>query len=214
MKSIKNIFIGAFITLFFLVSCGSNGQDVANETVKIGVQVWASKNLNVAKFRNGDAIREAKTKEEWKEAGDKKQPAWCYYNNDPANGVKYGKLYNWYAVSDPRGLAPGGFHVPNFAEWATLEMFLGGTYQAGIQLKSTQGWEEPGQNGVNSSGFSGLPGGYRSSDGSDGFIGDTGGWWCSNAGDAVYRYLVAMGDSFEYNNSNKNGGFSVRCLKD
>ena len=71
------------------------------QSVKIGTQVWMTKNLNLDKFRNGDPIPKAETFEQWKKAGDNKQPAWCYYNNDPANGVKYGKLYNWYAVNNP-----------------------------------------------------------------------------------------------------------------
>ena len=100
-----------FIIIFFLIGL-SNAQ-----TVTIGTQVWMTKNLDVATFRNGDPIPEAKSNEEWEKAGENKQPAWCYYNNDPANGAKYGKLYNWYAVNDPRGLAPEGWHVPNIDEW-------------------------------------------------------------------------------------------------
>jgi hypothetical protein len=107
--------------------------------VKIGTQVWMTKNLNVDKFRNGDPIPQAKTREEWKAAGENKQPAWCYYDNDPANGVKYGKLYNWYAVNDARGLAPAGYHVPSDAEWTILENQLGS--DAGTKMKSTSGWE-------------------------------------------------------------------------
>ena len=94
------------------------------QTVTIGTQVWMTKNLDVSTFRNGDPIPEAKSNEEWKKAGENKQPAWCYYNNDPANGAKYGKLYNWYAVNDPRGLAPLGYHVPTKAEFMTLYNFF------------------------------------------------------------------------------------------
>ena len=77
--------------------------------VKIGDQIWMVENLNVDKFRNGDIIPEAKTNEEWKKANENKQPAWCYYGNDLTYGEKYGKLYNWYAVTDQRGLAPEGY---------------------------------------------------------------------------------------------------------
>ena len=93
--------------------------------VKIGQQVWTTENLNVDKFRNGEIIPEAKSEEEWIEAGDNKKPAWCYYNNDPSNGTKYGKLYNWYAVNDPRGLAPEGWHIPSDKEWDVLTNYLG-----------------------------------------------------------------------------------------
>jgi len=109
------------------------------KTVTIGTQVWMKENLNVSSFRNGDPIPEAKTDEEWKAAGDAKQPAWCYYDNDPNNGAKYGKLYNWYAVNDSRGLAPVGYHVPTDEEWSVLIGFLGD--DAGKKMKSTSGWK-------------------------------------------------------------------------
>ncbi len=76
--------------------------------IKIGDQIWSTENLNVDKFRNGDPIPLVKTEDDWEKACDNKEPAWCYYDSDPANGEKYGALYNWYAVIDPRGLAPEG----------------------------------------------------------------------------------------------------------
>ena len=79
------------------------------------------KNLNLDKFRNGDIIPEAKTNEEWSAADTNKNPAWCYYDNDPANGEKYGKLYNWYAVNDSRGLAPEGYKIPTIEELMDIE---------------------------------------------------------------------------------------------
>jgi uncharacterized protein (TIGR02145 family) len=109
------------------------------KSVKIGTQIWMTENLNVSTFRNGEPIPEAKTEEEWVKAGENKQPAWCYYNNDPKNGAKYGKLYNWYAVYDSRGLAPAGWHIPTDAEWTTLENQLGD--DAGNKMKSTSGWD-------------------------------------------------------------------------
>jgi hypothetical protein len=108
--------------------------------VAIGTQVWTTKNLDVATFRNGDPIPQAKTYEEWKAAGDNKQPAWCYYENKAANGTKYGKLYNWYAVNDARGLAPAGWHVPTDEEWTVLSTYLGGEEVAGKKMKSASGW--------------------------------------------------------------------------
>jgi uncharacterized protein (TIGR02145 family) len=123
----------ATLTLFLFVLTGT-GSTIFSQTVTIGTQVWMTKNLDVATFRNGDPIPEAKTKEEWDKAGDNKQPAWCYYDNDPANGAKYGKLYNWFAVNDPRGLAPSGYHVPTDAEWTILGDFLGD--HAGTKMKS------------------------------------------------------------------------------
>jgi uncharacterized protein (TIGR02145 family) len=108
------------------------------KSIKIGNQTWMAENLNVSTFRNGDLIPEAKSEEEWKIAGKNKQTAWCYYDNDPKNGAKYGKLYNWYAVNDPRGLAPAGWHIPSDAEWTTLGDQLGS--DPGKKMKSTSGW--------------------------------------------------------------------------
>jgi hypothetical protein len=86
---------------------------------------WTTKNLDVDTFRNGDIIPEAKTDEEWELAIHIKKPAWCYYENDPENGKKYGRLYNKFAVMDPRGLAPDGYHIPNDSEWTALDNLLG-----------------------------------------------------------------------------------------
>jgi len=186
------------------------------QNVTIGTQVWMTKNLNVSTFRNGDPIPVAKSDEEWIRAAENEQPAWCYYGNDPANGAKYGKLYNWYAVNDPRGLAPVGYHIPSDAEWTTLERYLGSEEKAGAKMKSTQGWAEDG-NGTNSSGFSGLPGGFRYDDGSFSTIGKFGDWWsCTelNTGNA-WHCLLFYGHGNVYRNLNdKARGFSVRCLRD
>jgi hypothetical protein len=225
------------------------------QTVTIGTQVWMTKNLDVAKFRNGDPIPEAKTNEEWVKAGVNKQPAWCNYDNNPANGSKYGKLYNWYAVNDPRGLAPEGYHVPTDAEWTKLDNLLGS--DAGKKMKSVTGWNsytEGGSkkcpncaswndeyrrkvachtckdtrsvsaptvtksgNGSNSSGFSGLPGGYRSSGGTFNRRGNYGYWWSASEGktDGAYNRNLNhnSGNLYRFNDG-KGRGFSVRCLRD
>ena len=120
----------------------------SNETVKIGNQFWQKKNLNVSTFRNGDTILEANTIEAWHYACSYNIPAWCYYNQDKKNGDTYGKLYNWYAVHDPRGLAPEGYHIPTQEEFGKLFTFLGGKYvlyynieNVSPKLKNTSGWE-------------------------------------------------------------------------
>jgi len=186
------------------------------QTVTIGTQVWMTRNLDVSTFRNGDPIPQAKTNEEWEKAGVNKQPAWCYYNNDPANGAKYGKLYNWYAVSDSRGLAPVGYHIPSDAEWTLLTDYLGGEEKAGAKMKSKQGWAEDG-NGTNSSGFSGLPGGLRNYVGAFDSIGEYGYWWScaeSNTDLAWYRLLDSNDGNVGRYVDLKEEGFSVRCLRD
>ncbi len=144
----------------------SVGPVQAQKKVKIGHQVWMTRNLNVEVFRNGDSVLEVKSQEEWIEAFNKNQPAWCYYNFDPSNDKKYGKLYNWYAVIDPRGLAPIGWHIPSRAEWDTLITFLGKSGKNEIErfekahdrLKSNFGWGQL-QIGKKRSGFNAKPGG-------------------------------------------------------
>jgi uncharacterized protein (TIGR02145 family) len=186
------------------------------KTVVIGEQLWMSENLSVDKFRNGDLIPEAKTDAEWKRAGENKQPAWCYYQNDPKNGTIYGKLYNWFAVNDPRGLAPEGWHVPTDAEWGVLSNFLGGDEIAGKKMKSSSGWSENG-NGDYSSGFSGLPGGDRYANGDFGNVGNYGCWWSSTEHSTFLAYsrnlLHESGYLLRYY-SEKGKGLSVRCLRD
>ena len=108
------------------------------QTVTIGSQVWTSKNLDVATYRNGDVIPQVQDENAWENLTT---GAWCYYDNDASNGTKYGKLYNWYAVNDPRGLAPNGYHIPTDAEWTQLSDYLGGG-EAGTKMKSTSGWVE------------------------------------------------------------------------
>jgi uncharacterized protein (TIGR02145 family) len=107
---------------------------VASETtieeVKIGNQIWMAKNLDVAHFRNGDPIPEAKSIRDWEKAGKNKKPAWCYFENNAKNNGGIGKLYNWYAVKDERGLAPDGWRIPSVEDWSNLLETLGGEKQA------------------------------------------------------------------------------------
>jgi uncharacterized protein (TIGR02145 family) len=182
-------------------------------TVKIGTQYWALTNLNVDTFRNGDSIPEAKTNNEWVEAGQVGKPAWCYYNNDSKNGVKYGKLYNWYAVNDPRGLAPAGWTLAGDADWTELTRYLGGQ-AAGNKIKSTSGWVD-GNNGTNDAGFTGLPGGYRIENGTFKNLGNIGTWWSSTEGKALTAvdYYLALNGNLGRSSSPRQRGESVRCLK-
>ena len=187
------------------------------KTVEIGNQEWMSENLNVSHFRNGVPIPEVKTKEEWQVFGDNGMPAWCYYYNNLSNGEKYGKMYNWYAINDPRGLAPEGWHIPSKMEWINLEKYLGAS-DAGTKMKTLNGWGKNG-NGTNESGFSGLPGGNRSTNGEFNVMGCFGEWWSSTSWDndinkawsyGMNCYVGGFHRSFTY----KDYGLSVRCLKD
>jgi uncharacterized protein (TIGR02145 family) len=185
------------------------GFEVNSETY----QVWLAENLNVDKFRNGDPIPEAKTKKEWERAIQNKQPAWCYYDNNSKNSNTYGKLYNWYAVNDPRGLAPEGWKIPSPEEWSLLENFFG---NSSLKLKSNYGWVSDGAgNGTNESGFSAVPGGARYINGDFGNIEREGLWWSTGE----YNDLQAKGKWIMCYNNNvlvreyyKGMGLSVRCM--
>ena len=189
--------------------------------VVIGTQAWMMYNLDVTNFRNGEEIPEVKSKEQWIAAGQKQQAAWCYYDNDASNGAKYGKLYNWYAVNDPRGLAPEGWHIPTDAEWTTLSSNLGGEEAAGNQMKSSSGWLENGAgksgNGTNSSGFAALPGGSRNDNGSFDYVGNYGSWWSASEFNVTFAWNRLLDPNYSnllrYLNS-KDNGFSVRCVRD
>lgn len=194
----------------------SSGVGVSHDEVIIGAQVWMKKNLNAEKFRNGDPIYHAQTFEEWQKAGKNGQPAWCYYENDLSNGEKYGKLYNWYAVNDPRGLAPKGWRIPSDSDWVKLTNFLYNreTEDMEKQLKSKQGWKDEG-NGNNKTGFSALPSGSRG----DNFyaIGQYGYWWSSTERDqnSVWLRIISHKDCcLDRESGFKNEGFSVRCVRD
>jgi uncharacterized protein (TIGR02145 family) len=213
MKNRKTNFIMLMLSSVLCFTACNNADGLLS--VKIGNQEWASENLNVSTFRNGDAIPEAQTSEAWFKAGEEGKPAWCYSEKNPENGNKYGRLYNWYAVNDARGLAPSGWHIPSDAEWTTLTDNLGGEYEAGHKMKS-QGWDDHG-NGSNASGFSGLPGGNRGSSGTFDYVGDYGSWWSSTeyrTGNAWSRYLGYGSGVVDRYSNNKAGGFSVRCLRD
>jgi uncharacterized protein (TIGR02145 family) len=184
--------------------------------IVIGTQQWMSKNLDVAFYRNGDPIPQVSDPTAWAALTT---GAWCYYNNDPLQGNKYGKLYNWYAVNDSRGLAPQGWHIPSDAEWTTLTTTLGGSSVAGGKMKEsgTFNWTAPNTGADNSSGFAGLPGGYRNDDGTFSNFGYSGYWWSSTESvspTAWYRTLLYINGSLLRSSTNKRLGFSVRCLRD
>ncbi len=187
--------------------------------VKVGAQIWSVTNLNTAKFRNGDLIPQAKTVEEWKMAGKERNPAWCYYEFSAENGLKYGKLYNWYAVNDDRGLAPSGYKIPSDTDWKVLVDYCGGIMDAGNKLKSATGWEENG-NGIEPNGFNGLPGGFCLENGTFAGLTVVGAWWTSTEGAGIEnentswdRYLESDKDAVETYSEPQALGFSVRCIK-
>ena len=184
-----------------------------NGTVKIGTQEWLVENLNVDRFRNGDLIPEAKTSEEWIAFGENSKPAWCYYENDHEKGGKYGKLYNWYAVNDKRGLAPEGWHIPTIAELKTLGTTV--SNNSNVLKEIGQGTENAAA--TNTSGFSALLAGYRTNNSHFNNLGYSTYFWSSTEYNDTYAnflYFISEGSNFYFYNYHKNHGFSVRCLKD
>jgi uncharacterized protein (TIGR02145 family) len=207
-----------FLIFLSLTSCTENTIDsptVGVESVKIGTQVWMKTNLNVDHYRNGDPIPQVTDPEEWSKLTT---GAWCYYNNDPAMGAIYGKIYNWYAITDPRGFLEEGWRVPNEQDWTILTTYLAGEHVAGSKLKEagTAHWNYPNNNATNSSGFSALPGGYRSLDGLFGGLGSNADFW-SYSNDTTSRswdmYLHNDRDYLIKDSMSKCDGFSVRLVK-
>jgi uncharacterized protein (TIGR02145 family) len=187
--------------------------------VTIGTQVWTSCNLNVDRYRDGTLIPEVTDPTGW--AG-LTTGAWCWYNNDSANGPVYGKLYNWYAVNNTAngGLAPAGYHVPSDTEWTTLTTTLGGNAAAGGAMKETgfTHWQTPNIGATNTSLFTGLPGGFRNGfNGNNNNIGDNGYWWSSTEDNTNYAWSrnLFYNDGNAYRNLiNKRNGYSVRLIQD
>jgi uncharacterized protein (TIGR02145 family) len=193
------------------------------KTILIGTQVWMAENLRTKKYNDNSDITLVTDGAAWVLLTTE---AYSWYNNNEAtNKPLYGALYNWFAVNTGE-LCPTGWHVPTDAEFMTLEMQLGmteaqtlltswrGTDQ-GTQMKNNAGWVTG--NGTNSSGFAGLPGGYRIyTDGAFQHAGDIGYWWTRSAETtdrSFMRQLESTHATVERNNADNNAGKSVRCLK-
>jgi uncharacterized protein (TIGR02145 family) len=190
------------------------------KTILIGTQEWMAENLKTSIYRNGESIAANLTNTgEWENTINTQIGAWVFYNNNSQFDCPYGKLYNWYAVADPRNLCPTGWHVPTDVEWTTLTDYLGGLNVAGGKMKSTgtQYWLSPNTGATNESGFSGLPGGTCVSFGSFYTIGTNMFLWSSSESDtsAATRYILRWdSNGVIQSNIDKNNGFSVRCLRD
>jgi uncharacterized protein (TIGR02145 family) len=203
------------------------------QAILIGEQLWMAEDLKTTHYNNGDPIPTGFTNSEWTNLDDTETGAYAIYNNDPTNAETYGNLYNWYAVSDDRGVCPEGFHMPTDEEWMQLEMYLGMSYEEahdsgyrgtdqGSQLAGNANlWSSGGlvsNPAFGSSGFLALPGGYRNyGNGSFYTVGNYGFFWSSSE----YHNSHAWSRNLYYNNSEVNRanyykrlGFSVRCLGD
>jgi len=189
------------------------------DTLCVSVPGWSTHNLNVTSYRNGDPIPEVTDPTQW---ANLTTGAWCWYNNDSANGTVYGRLYNWYAVNDPRGLAPIGYHIPTDAEWTTLSNCLGGSTIAGGKMKEagTSHWNHPNTDATNSSGFTSLASGFRHDEFNNAsFIGMGANlyYWSSTSSgtfSAFIRTLNYATGALTRTFFSKRGGLSVRVIAD
>lgn len=192
------------------------------KAVRIAKVIWATENLNTATYCNGDTIPEVTETAAWRDA---EFGAWSYYNNDPKFGERFGRIYNWYAVNDSRGLCPCGWQVASDAQWLALVRHFGGIHLAPIYLLAATEWEINEPRSTNS-GFNALRGGYRptpegAQDGSD-FDGLSGGVWWTSTREANHNGLFYISeDAYAMDISetvcyrSKNGWFvgqSVRCV--
>lgn len=184
--------------------------------IKIGTQIWMAENLGTTKLNDGTTgLGYITNNASW---GSTTVPAYCWYDNDINNKNPYGALYNWNAVKSAK-ICPVGWHVPNDAEWEILRSFLGGMTLAGGPLKEegTSHWASPNAGATNSSGFNGLPGGFRFNDGVFHSIKESALFWSTNevnTTEAKDNDLIYSDTWFESGTNEKTNGLSIRCIKD
>ncbi len=198
-------------------------------TVKIGNQWWTAENLKVTHYRDGTPISNVTNNTEWSNSNT---GAYCAYNNNPTNADTYGNVYNWFAVTDVRNIAPEGWHVPTDEEWKELEMCLGMS-QSETDADAYRGTDEGSKLAGNAAlwadgalennaafgeaGFSALPSGYRSASGIFGTLGCRAFFWTAtqyNSNVAWYRDLYYSELGVGRSCSDKQNGSSLRLVKD
>ena len=218
----KIIILTVFSITAFIFSCKKEEVDTrpkdidgnVYDTVKIGTQIWMIQNLKTTRYKDGTPIITNLNNTDW---GNNRTGAYAVYDNNATNDSIYGKLYNWQAVHTGK-LAPNGWHVPNQAEWTTLITYLGGQSVAGDKMKATTLWTPFfGITNTNSSGFSGLPAGFRNVIGPYDNIGFFGYFWSSTetgTSSASYCNLNYNRSDAELVATNKGNGLSVRCVRD
>jgi uncharacterized protein (TIGR02145 family) len=200
-------------------------EDTNYRSVTIGTQVWMVDNLKTLKYRNGETIPNITDLNIWSNLSSAAQ---CDYENTPAYTETYGRLYNWYAVNDPRNIAPFGWHIPSKEEWLTLINYLGGEEVAGDKLKESGylHWYYDGNCSTfasNETGFTALPGGCLTnnveidSEWYFAYVSQAGYWWTSSEKNSSHASCIEMmrfdGHVFNFDDS-KNRAYSVRCIKD
>jgi uncharacterized protein (TIGR02145 family) len=229
MKKSNLLLVSAFALCMLFTGCEKTSivTDIDGnvyKTVFIEGQEWMAENLKTTKYDNGDPIPEVTDNTQWSSLTT---GAWSYYNNDENYNDPYGKLYNWYAADDSRNVCPAGWHVPSDEEWTVLTDYLGGESVAGGKMKTkgtiqagTGLWQHPNTAADNSSGFAGIPGGYRFGSGGYSFVGEKGCWWSTTI-PTVMPERGVWGRYLNYNSSSVFrghgpvlSGFSVRCVRD
>lgn len=182
--------------------------------VQLGNLKWQILGLRITCYRNGDQIPVVQDPDEWSRltAG-----AMCYYDNHSVNAETFGILYNWYAVNDPRGLAPEGWHVPGETDWSVLDRFLGGYNQKGYTERTHSFIYLTLKNKPTKSGYLFIPAGYRDARGKFFSVLQAGFWWSSSESsdqNAVYRAQFGASAKVLKAKCNKKHGLSVICVKD
>ena len=196
------------------------------KTVQIGTQIWMAENLKTSRYNDETEIPSVKDNPNLLSINR----GWSEYNNDPALGSKYGKLYDWYTIdkasNENKNICPNGWHLPSIEEWKTLVNYLGGNEVAGNNLKAvgTENWLTSDQTTTNAALFDALPGGESFIPNTDQTLfeklGSTGTWWSydyeeSNYDVAALAIILSTGNGkINYRNAYKREGLSVRCLKD
>jgi uncharacterized protein (TIGR02145 family) len=218
----KNLLLLSLLLLGFNVLTQTPGSGVTDidgnqyTTVIIGSQEWMAENLRTTSYANGDAIPNVTDEAQWQSLTT---GAWANYDNDILYVNPYGKLYNWYTIADSRNICPSGWHIPTYDEWNVLIDYLGGNSVAGGKMKSTgsQFWTNPNTSATNESGFSALPGGYRTIFGAFYAVSEYSYWWSSTdygLNLAKLWYIGYLEGDIYFNGLTKTNGFSLRCLKD
>lgn len=220
MKTNYLLYSALFLALFSYSQTPGNGvsdiDGIHYNSVIINNQEWMQENLNVSHYRNGDEIPQITDLTEW---SNTTTGAWCYYTDSLFFGTIYGKLYNWQAITDPRGLAPEGWIIPGEADWDVLSSSFGGDSVAGNALKTSNYWmNSAGNGGTNSSGFGALPSGIRAYEGSYNASGQVCYFWTKDNFpnlNHITRFLIYDSSLFwetplDYT---ENNGCAVRCLK-
>jgi uncharacterized protein (TIGR02145 family) len=223
-SNIFQIFTVILLAISFVMLNGCGKERVVDAdgnkygTIRIGEHLWMEENLKTTRFNDGTPIEMVTGYEEWAEL---ESPAYCWYNNDSTHRDTYGALYNWYAVETGK-LCPEGWHVPTHNEWSSMvPSYIGGA----LKETGTLHWRSPNTGATNQTGFSALPGGYRSYQGTFNLIRASGYWWSSSKANwyssseedtdrVIFRSLQHNNPTLVRHISEKTNGFSVRCVKD